>query len=207
MSETERSRWDGRYRDGAYAQRAHPTAFLAASLHELPRGRALDVACGAGRNAICLAAAGFAVDAVDISAAGLERAALNAQKLKLDINWIEADLGVHPIGSTLPAGNYDLIVMVRYVNATLIDALAKKLNAGGYLLCEQHLRTAHEVVGPRSPEYRLGANELLHAATNLRVLSYREGLVTDPDGRRAALAQLIACREPALFDTAAVELP
>lgn len=207
MSESERSKWDERYRSGSYAQRTHPTALLADNLSELPRGRALDVACGAGRNAIYLAAAGYKVDAVDISAVGLKSAASSARAKAVHVNWIEADLAAAPAGSTLPARRYNLIVMVRYVNMPLLPILAEKLNEGGYLLCEQHLRTPLPAVGPRNPEFRLAANELLHAGTGLRVLSYREGPVLDPDGRRAALAQLIACREPPLFDIATGELP
>src|SRR3970282_2133468 len=63
MSQAERLRWDERYRTGAYTDRKHPTALLAEWVSQLAQGRALDVACGAGRNSLYLAANGWGVDA------------------------------------------------------------------------------------------------------------------------------------------------
>ena len=200
MSHADRLKWDERYRAGSYAARPHPTQLLADRLADLPRGRALDVACGAGRNALFLAAAGYEVDAVDVSSVGLERAARTAAERGLAINWIEADLETTPAALVLADSDYDLIVMVRYVNLPLIAALAARLTDGGCLVCEQHLKTSRDVVGPRNPAYRLAPNELLSAAGDLRMLFYREGIVEDPDGRAAALAQLIACRGAPRFE-------
>src|SRR5262245_50965550 len=92
MSAAERDRWDARYRDGAYESRTHATALLAAWLPRLPRGAALDVACGAGRNALYLAAQGFAVTALDISAVALERGRREAGARGLTVEWRCADL-------------------------------------------------------------------------------------------------------------------
>ena len=74
MSDADRERWNARYESGEYAARTHPSALLAAWTGRLPRGRALDVACGRGRNAIHLAANGYAVDAMDISGVALAKA-------------------------------------------------------------------------------------------------------------------------------------
>jgi SAM-dependent methyltransferase len=193
LSRAERDKWDERYRAGAYAERAHPTALLADWLDRLPRGRALDVACGAGRNALFLAAAGYAVDAVDISSAGLDRGRSTAVERGVDVAWHCADLEDNP--DALPLGPYDLVVWVRYVNAALWPALVSRVALGGYVLVEQHLVTsAADVVGPTSSAFRLAPGELARAAAGLTPVSYREGLVGDPDGRTAALAQLIARR-------------
>ena len=196
MSDADRVKWEARYAADAYADRKHPTRWLADRLGELPGGRALDIACGAGRNALFLAEAGYQVDAIDISATGLARAA--ALDRTRAVNWIEADLESEP----LPERAYDLIVLVRYVNRALLADVAMRLKPGGYLLAEQHLATEADVIGP-GPRHRFAPNELLEAARGLRVLEYREGLVIDPDGRRAALAQLMACRPPAVFDISA----
>ena len=192
MSRAERDKWDERYRDGAYAERTHPTALLADWASKVPRGRALDVACGAGRNALFLAANGYAVDAIDISAAGLERGRVAAAQLGLTIDWHCADLEEDP--DALPRGPYDLVVWVRYVNAALWRPLVERLAPGGYVLVEQHLVTSAEVVGPSSAAFRLAPRELERGAAGLELVHYLEGLVVDPDGRTAALAQLIARR-------------
>jgi tellurite methyltransferase len=199
MSQEERLKWDERYRTGAYTDRTHATALLAEWLPQLARGRALDVACGAGRNSLYLAANGWQVDAVDISPVGLERARQSAAAQGVEVCWIQADLEGDP-GTVLPTGPYDLIVLVRYVNPAIYPHLLERLARGGVLLCEQHVVSSADVIGPKNPTYRLRENELLLAFTaagesDYRVLYYREGCVTDPDGRNAALAQLVLRRE------------
>lgn len=193
MSDAERDKWDARYRDGAYADRTHPTALLADWLPRLPRGRALDVACGAGRNALYLAANGFAVTAVDVSPVALERGRQAAADRALEIDWVQADLDDDPAQS-LPDGEFHAIVWVRYVHRTLMPYLAARLALGGVLLCEQHLATDAAVAGPRSREFRLAPGELARSAQGLEVLQSYEGLVVDPDGRTVALAQLAATK-------------
>jgi tellurite methyltransferase len=192
VSRAERDKWDARYRAGAYEERAHPTALLAEWLDRLPRGSALDVACGAGRNAVFLAAAGHAVDAVDISSAALERGHATAEQRGVDIGWHCADLEERP--GALPRGPYDLVVWVRYVNAALWPEIVSRLAPAGHVLVEQHLVTSADVVGPTSAAFRLAPGELARAAADLRTVYEHEGLIVDPDGRTAALAQLIARR-------------
>ena len=193
MSATERDKWDARYRNGAYEGRTHPTALLAEWLPLLKRGRALDVACGAGRNALYLAANGFDVVALDISRVGLERGRGAAAERGLTVDWLYADLDEDPAGA-LPAGPFDLIVWVRYVHRTLMPHLIARLGAGGTLVCEQHLRTDDPVAGPTSAEFRLAPGELRRSAQTLHIKHDYEGLVVDPDGRSVALVQLIGAK-------------
>jgi SAM-dependent methyltransferase len=203
LSETDRQKWNQRYAEGAYRERRHPSALLAELLPRLPRGRALDVACGAGRNALHLAAAGYEVDAIDISSVALEHARRQAGGTR--VRWIEADLRSDGVRA-LPAQDYALILMVRYVDMALLGQLGERLADGGHLLIEQHLRSAGAAAGPRNPAFRLGPNELLRAAGRLRVLYYREDIVPDPDGREAALAQLLACRGTPFFEASGAGL-
>jgi len=191
VSAAERDKWDARYRDGAYRDRTHPTKLLAEWLPRCPRGRGLDVACGAGRNALYLAANGFAVTAVDISAVALERGRLAAASRRLEVEWLQADLDEDPERG-LPAGPFDVIVWVRYVQRTLMPHLVARLAPGGVLISEQHLATDAAVAGPTSPEFRLAPGELRRSVFGLAPLHSYEGLVVDPDGRTVALAQLVA---------------
>jgi len=199
MSVADRIKWDERYRAGAYAEREHPSALLAEWELRLPRGRALDVACGAGRNSLFLAATGRRVDAVDISAVALDRARETARARRLQVRWIEADLDEDPAQS-LPREPYDSIVLIRYVNAKLLMALLERLAPNGMLVCEQHVESREDVVGPKTLGFRLRRNELLRDVMGQRgpgdsVVYYSEGLVIEPDGKRAALAQLVLRRE------------
>lgn len=194
MTNPEREKWDERYRAGAYEERPHPTALLRDWLTRLPRGKALDVACGAGRNAVFLAANGYTVTALDISAVGIERGRRRATEQQLSIDWLCIDLdepGV-PALPALPQARYDLIVWVRYIQRALMPHLIARLAPGGVLLCEQHLATSTPVAGPSNPNFRLQPGELRTSAAGLDVSYDYEGLVTDPDGRDVMLAQLVA---------------
>jgi SAM-dependent methyltransferase len=209
VSAAERDKWDARYRDGAYESRTHPTTLLAEWLPHLTRplvvpeggrplvvpeegrGRALDVACGAGRNALFLAVHGYAVTALDISGVALERGRRTAKARSLSVEWLCADLD-DDVEDVLPAGTFDLIVWVRYIHETLMRSLIARLNAGGTLLCEQHLATTAQVAGPTSPQFRLAPGELERSADGLAIVHSYEGLSVDPDGRTVALAQLVA---------------
>ena len=188
MSDADRERWNAKYASGKYADRMHPSALLAAWTDRLPRGRALDVACGLGRNAIHLAANGYAVDAMDISGVALAEARERAAGV--DVNWIEMDLGQPDIA----CDTYDVIVVARFLDRPLIPRLIDALRPGGHLVYDHHYITCADVGGPKSRRFRARPNELLERFRALRVLSYEEGIVADPDGRRMALARLVACK-------------
>jgi SAM-dependent methyltransferase len=166
---------------------------LAAWLPRLPRGTALDVACGAGRNALYLAAQGYAVTALDISAVAIERGRREAAARGITVEWCCADLDDDP-DAALPRGPFDLIVWVRYVHGGLMPHLLARLAPGGALVCEQHLQTTAEVAGPTSAAFRLAPGELVGSAASAQVLHAYEGAIVDPDGRNVCLAQLIAQR-------------
>ena len=190
MSDTDRERWNSRYASGEYAARTHPSPLLAAWTDRLPPGRALDVACGLGRNAIHLAVHGYAVDAMDISDVALAGARERAGAAGVSVNWIEADLERPDIACDA----YDVIVVARFLDRPLIPRLIDALRSGGHLVYDHHYIAPVDVDGPRSLRFRARPNELLERFRTLRVLSYEEGIVADPDGRRMALARLVACK-------------
>ncbi|MFC4854830.1 class I SAM-dependent methyltransferase [Actinophytocola glycyrrhizae] len=94
-----------------YGDRERPVPFFAAKPDEnlvsylerglLPPGRALDIGCGPGRNAVHLAAAGFSVDAVDLSDAALTWAKERAGDA--DIRFLCGDV------FSMELGEYDLV--------------------------------------------------------------------------------------------------
>ena len=190
MSEADRERWNAKYAAGTYAARTHPSALLAGWMDRLPRGRALDVACGMGRNAIHLAAHGYAVDAMDISGVALARARERAGAAGVEVNWIETDLE----RPDLAGGAYDVIVVARFLDRPLIPRLIDALRPGGHVVYDHHYITPADVGGPVSRRFRARPNELLDRFRALRVLFYEEGITTDPDGSRMALARLVACK-------------
>ncbi len=194
MSEFDRRRWDGRYADGSYRSRPHPTPFVVDWVEKLdlrPGSRALDVACGLGRNARFLATNRFEVEAQDISSVALEQARTLAAKDDLDIKFTQQDFDVDtPVESA-----FDLIVVARFINRTLNDHLAGMLRPAGWLIYEHHLKTDSIVNGPKDPDFRFDPNELLGVCENLRVVFYEEVIDQDPDGRTMALVRAVACND------------
>jgi SAM-dependent methyltransferase len=81
----------------------------------LAPGRALDLACGEGRNAIWLASSGWQVTAVDFSEVAIHRGRRRARELDLNIGWVVADV----TGFTDPRP-YDL-VLVMYLQTPAQD--------------------------------------------------------------------------------------
>jgi 2-polyprenyl-3-methyl-5-hydroxy-6-metoxy-1,4-benzoquinol methylase len=193
VSEEDRLRWNKRYAQGAYQQRDHPSDLLVAACADISphAGPALDLACGAGRNARYLAGLGFDVTGLDISTVALQRAQDAAAASNLQVAWQACDLE----RITSLDQNYQLICMMRYVNAQLLSVAAGSLAIGGTLVVEEHLRTKSAVAGPRNPDFRVPEGALLQAAEGLTVLYHQEGEFTDPDGAVVALARLIARRE------------
>jgi len=192
MSQADRDRWNKRYTAGSFVEHEQPGSFIAQWLPEQPSGRALDVACGAGRNALFLAGAGYRVDALDVSRAGLARGAKRADRLGLDINWIEHDLDdPYPFETT-----YNLVLLMWYVSLPLVTRLCECLAPGGYLLCEEHLMTDKAVVGPSNPAFRLPADALRSAlesaSSEVAVCYYDEAIRQDSEGECVASARLVA---------------
>ena len=193
MTDDDRRKWDERYGTGDYRPRLAAGEFLESWIPRIRPGRALDLACGAGRNAIRLAQAGWQVDAVDVSSVAVGMAETAAAEAGVDVNWIVADLDDYEI----PTSRYDLITVIRYRHPALATSLLRALAPDGWLLMEHHLSTSAEVHGPSNPEFRLRPQELLEAFAALRVVFYEETIeARDDRGEvlRLALARLVACK-------------
>ncbi len=208
MSETDRDKWNARYGAGAYAAREHPSQWLeglfdAGVIGSFAGGlpRALDIACGRGRNARWLAARGYAVDAVDISEVALAQAAQVAQSGSSDcdphragrIAWHAIDLD-HGLPAELTG--YDLIIVIRFLDRALFPRLVERLRPGGWLCAEVHRQTDAEVIGPETGRFRALPDELPGCFPGLQLRVHEEGLFNDPDGRPVALARLAGQRLP-----------
>ena len=153
-------------------------------------GRALDVACGDGRNALYLARLGFEVDAVDVSDVAIEALRAAAQERSLAIAPRVVDLE----REAPDAGSYDVVVSFNYLQRDLFEALERALRPGGWLVFETFGRAHLDELGKSMNEaYVLADNELLHAFPGLRVRQYREGVVTGATGPRG-VASLVARR-------------
>lgn len=193
VSQEDRTKWNERYRDGFYENRQHPCRLLAQWCERFHGTRALDVACGNGRNSRFLASRGFQVIGLDVSDVALAQAKSTTHPCNSNINYMEHDLDE---GLSL-LGKFDLIIVVRYIKRELFPQLEQYLAAGGHLLIEHHIKYDADdrpLAGPESPEFRLDPQELKTLIRNIDVHYEYEGLITDPDGQFAAISQFVGCK-------------
>jgi len=185
----DQKRWNDRFGKREFALGKEPNPFLKKHIRLLPKGKALDIASGEGRNAVFLAQQGFEVDAVDISEKGLKKAQKLAKEKGVRINTFIIDLDQYQIEK----GRYDLIANFYFLRRRLIRRMKKGLKKGGKVIFETYL-LEHRTLGtggPRQAKYFLKPNELLGLFKDFRILFYREGVFRE-GGRRKAVAGLIA---------------
>lgn len=97
------------------------------------RRRALDLACGTGREAVFLALAGWDVDAIDVLPDALARADDLARRSGVTIRTIRQDLRRQ---TSLPREAYDLVTVFRFLHRPLLPAIAGAVAPGGFLVYE-----------------------------------------------------------------------
>jgi 2-polyprenyl-3-methyl-5-hydroxy-6-metoxy-1,4-benzoquinol methylase len=164
-----KAKWNERYHAATDGLKA--SQVLKENLHLLPdHGRALDLACGLGANAILLAQQGLEVDAWDIAdvpVAALQDVALKQQ---LSIQAKERDVEAHP---PQPA-TFDVIVVSYFLDRDIIPALIQALKPDGLIYYQTFIQQRVSDRGPQREKFRLADQELLHLFSGLQVLFYRE---------------------------------
>ncbi|MBN9418488.1 hypothetical protein ABS71_16380 [bacterium SCN 62-11] len=150
--------WAERYAGCDCVSGTEASTFLREHLHWLPRGNALDVAMGEGRNSALLVKNGFDVLGVEREPIAIERArarcgeGLQALQLDLEAGWRPEPQA------------YELVVVINYLQRDLFESLQDALKPGGALIYESR------TVG----NFALQSNELLRVFPKLRVAAYRE---------------------------------
>ena len=191
MTEEEKNNWEKRYSGDGCEPRRTPLALLTEWLDGRPPGKALDLACGTGRNALFLAKKGYEVTAIDISPQAIALAEQRAGEEGLKINWIVADLDTYPI-----QGRYDLIVIsFFYVNTNMVPGIINALESGGMLLCENHMLSPSAADETHTHRFHLKPGELKRLFNGLEIIRYEERQVDGEEGRPSHLASLVAQKE------------
>lgn len=156
-------------------------------------GRALDLACGRGQNAVYLAREGFSVEAWDRDVESLEGLRSTTDALGLSaITTRLVDLEQAP---EIPSASFDLITVFYYLQRDLAPQIARALKPGGVLVYETFLIDNHTRLNhPRRREFCLNHNELLSLFGELRVLAYREGAL---DPQKGPFTAALVAQRPA----------
>jgi mutator protein MutT len=184
--------WDERYRSARQVHWA-PTPLLAETAAKLKPGRALDLACGVGRNAAWLAERGWTVTAVDGSPAAIE--ILRGHCPAVDAHVADLEKGEFAVGES----RWDLIAICYYLQPDLIEAAKRGVVPGGVALVIVHITEP----GEEPTKYRLRPGELARFFTGWEILHSHEGAPNDPEHRR--LSAEIVARRPAAVVAAVIE--
>lgn len=131
--------WDERYGATERVWSGEPNGTLVAEVDGLSPGRALDVGCGEGADAVWLASRGWRVTALDVSRVALDRAERHARKAGVEVTWRHTGL----VEAGLPRGVFDLVsaqypVLRKTTDASAEHLLLDLVAPGGTLLVVHH---------------------------------------------------------------------
>jgi SAM-dependent methyltransferase len=180
--------WDERYRSGERSAEdldAAPTPLVIETSKRLAPGRALDLACGSGRNALWLAEQGWSVTAVDGSQVAIEilrsRASERGVAVKTKVANLEAfEYQIEPAG-------WNLIAICYYLQRDLFEAAKQGLVPGGVLISIVHITDP----GEEPTAHRLRPGELERYFQGWEILHSREGKPNDTAHQRS-VAEIVA---------------
>jgi tellurite methyltransferase len=173
--------WDQHFADPANIESAaNPLLIQAADM--LAPGVALDLACGAGRHALCLARLGWRVTAVDASAVAIAALRAQAGNLPIDARLANLERGEF----LLPPDTYRLLCDFYYLQRNLFPQIRSSVHPGGLFVGAIHLFDE-----TRNPDFLLQPGELRAFFDGWKVLFYSEA---GEPGRLRKAARIIARR-------------
>jgi SAM-dependent methyltransferase len=195
----QREDWNRRYAAVENVWSAKRNRFLAAEVSDLEPGRALDLACGEGQNAIWLAARGWIVSGVDYSKVAIEKARARAARDDVAVDFRCADL----VGYEPEPAAFDL-VLVLYLHIPaqerrdVLKRAAGALAPGGTFVLVGHdlLNLSEGVGGPSDPEILSTPDEIASELPGLEI-EKAERVLRDVDGEEHdAIDMVVRARRP-----------
>ena len=196
-----REDWNARYAQKELVWSAEPNRLFAAEVGGLRPGRALDLACGEGRNAVWLADRGWRVTGVDFSDVALAKAAELAASRGVDVEWVVADILDHepePRAFDLAALLY--LQLPRDDLLRAVRSAARAVAPGGTLVVLGHDTTnlSHGHGGPKDASVLYTAEDVVTALGDLVVERAEavERSVPLEHGEAVAIAAFVRAHRP-----------
>jgi tellurite methyltransferase len=182
--------WDECYRRGEHLNDA-PAPLIAKAIERFQPGRALDLACGAGRHALFLAERGWRVTAVDASRVAIETVQKQALERSLDVDALVADLEKYEF--EIQPQSFDLVCDCYYLQRDLFPAIRAGVRPGGVAIAIIHIVDDSSNVKPMNPDFLLRPGELRRFFAGWEMLHEFEGKPADAPYQRA-VAEIVARR-------------
>ncbi len=191
-----REDWNARHGEAGLLFGAEPNRFLVAEAGGLTPGRALDLACGSGRNAVWLARQGWSVIGADFSDIALEQARALAVERGVEVDWVEADLREWEP----PVRAFDLVVVL-YLQlpseerGPIVRRAAEAVADGGTILVVGHHsdNLAAGSGGPKDPRVLFTPADVAAELDGLEI-EKAEAVLRPVEGDRDAIDALVRAR-------------
>ncbi|WP_072753611.1 class I SAM-dependent methyltransferase [Rhodococcus maanshanensis] len=195
--------WNEKYAGTDLVWGAPANAVVMEFATSLPTGRALDLACGEGRNALWLATRGWQVTAVDFSSVALEKGARAAAPLPRSVRerleWMHGDVTKIEFQQ-----EYDLVLVV-YLHLSpnqrpeLLRRAAAALRPGGTLMVLGHdaANISEGVGGPQDIEILYTPTKLVDELGDAVIPTVAERRYRHTD-TGTAIDALVVGRRPSL---------
>lgn len=172
--EADRIKWNQRFESEVDYLGRRPSPLLSQEIERIlrlaPGKRALDIACGEGRNSIFLARHSFLVKGLDISDVGLAKAVQRAKEAGVQVDFERVDLDGYRFTE-----QFDLIINFNFLLRELIPEAVHALSPGGLLIIDT-IMGSEELLASHNPAYLLGRGELQRICEGLEgeILFYEE---------------------------------
>jgi SAM-dependent methyltransferase len=195
--------WDERYSGDELVWTSTPNQFLVAGVAGLPVRRAVDLACGEGRNSIWLAEQGWRVTGVDFSPVGLAKAKRFADLRGVEVTWVESAVE----DWAPPPGGFDLVAVLylqlpQPTRSTALSLAASAVAPGGVLLVIAHDldNLTRGYGGPQNPDVLYRVSDVADAAVDAGLIVEQAEqavrVVDTDDGPREAIDTVVRARRP-----------
>lgn len=181
-----REKWNSKYHDiVTNIEESVPNARLLKLSPYLNGGSAIDIACGLGWNSYFLSGMGYKVTAVDISDVAINFVSKQAEKKRLEIRTLCADMSK---GTAFPfeIDSYDLVLITYYLDRSLFQKVKAIVKMNGYLFMETFYKAGPGSKKTITEKYKLESNELLEEFKDWKILYYEE---CEQEGRQSIFCQ------------------
>lgn len=161
---------------------------IRAAWSRLDNRRALDLACGSGRDAVAMAEAGLAVEAWDRYAEALDRCRSLAASAGVSVTTCQVDVEFDEV---LEPDTFDVIACFNFLHRPLMPAMARAIRPGGFVVYETFTVEQRKRFGkPRRDSHLLSADELPSFFQGWQQVHYAEAL----SAPRRFVASIVARR-------------
>jgi SAM-dependent methyltransferase len=192
--------WDERYSQSDLVWGAPPNAVVVERVTSLPRGRALDLACGEGRNAHWLATRGWEVTGLDYSAVAVDKARRVAAEAPRSVRE-RLDYRVADVTDSDLGGEYDLVLMIYLHLAAeerlqVVNRAISALKPDGILMILGHdtVNLSQGVGGPQDHEILYTPDDLVDSFDGRLSVDVAERRFRETDAGTAIDALVVAHR-------------